>query len=209
MALGPFSVTAQREEDIDFSMATDGAGGHGRIPEALRSSGCSSGSSDGRGSSDSSGGSGDGNPDTVIDQKEHCLLICDFSPRLVQLWALVLASMVAMAGSVVGVVAGEGRIFGEAPKNIVAKTCLCVLSTLMQDGSEWVPPHDAGRVLLTTWLLASMVFMSSYEGILVAMLTFPRVSIPIDSLTELVHQDDLPWRLEYGAMMARMKAGQH
>ncbi|XP_063840061.1 uncharacterized protein LOC135088929 [Scylla paramamosain] len=117
--------------------------------------------------------------------------------------------MVAMAGSVIGVVAGEGRIFGEAPKNIVAKTCICVLSILTQDGSEWVPPHDAGRVLLTTWLLASMVFMSSYEGILVAMLTFPRVMIPIDSLTDLVYQDHLPWRLEYGAMMARMKASQH
>ncbi|MPC61671.1 Glutamate receptor 2 [Portunus trituberculatus] len=136
MALGPFSVTAQREEDIDFSMAV------------LRDN------------------------QAIITARPT-------------LWALVLASMVAMAGSVVGVVAGEGRIFGETPKNIVAKTCLCVLSTLMQDGSEWVPPHDAGRVLLTTWLLASMVFMSSYEGILVAMLTFPRVSIPIDSLTEL------------------------
>ena len=55
----------------------------------------------------------------------------------------------------------------------------------------------------------SMVFMSSYEGILVAMLTIPRVMIPIDSLTDLVHQDDLPWRLEYGATVARMKAGQH
>lgn len=51
-----------------------------------------------------------------------------------QLWVLVLASMVAMACSVVGVVAGEGRIFGEAPKNIVGKTCLCMISTLTQDG---------------------------------------------------------------------------
>lgn len=68
-------------------------------------------------------------------------------------------------------------------------------------GSEWMPQHDAGRVLVTTWLMASLVFMSSYGGILTAMLTVPRVIIPIDSLADLVAQDDLPWRLESGAMM--------
>ena len=64
-----------------------------------------------------------------------------------------------------------------------------------------MPPHDAGRVLVTTWLLASLVFMSSYSGILTAMLTVPRVTIPIDSLEDLVAQKDLPWRLEAGSMM--------
>lgn len=64
-----------------------------------------------------------------------------------------------------------------------------------------MPQHDAGRVLVTTWLLAALVFMSSYGGILTAMLTVPRVIIPIDSLADLVAQDDLPWRLESGAMM--------
>lgn len=56
-------------------------------------------------------------------------------------------------------------------------------------------------MLVTIWLLASLVFMSSYGGILTAMLTVPRVTIPIDSLADLVTQNDLPWRLESGAMM--------
>ncbi|XP_042858746.1 uncharacterized protein LOC122244837, partial [Penaeus japonicus] len=68
-------------------------------------------------------------------------------------------------------------------------------------GSEWLPPRDGGRILVATWLLASLVFMSSYSGILTAMLTVPRVTIPIDSLADLVAQSDLPWRLESGAMM--------
>lgn len=56
-------------------------------------------------------------------------------------------------------------------------------------------------MLVVTWLLASLVFMTSYSGILTAMLTIPRVTIKIDSLADLVAQSDLPWRLEGGAMM--------
>lgn len=54
---------------------------------------------------------------------------------------------------------------------------------------------------MVTWLLASLVFMTCYSGILTAMLTIPRVTINIDSLADLVAQSDLPWRLEGGAMM--------
>ncbi|XP_042239273.1 uncharacterized protein LOC121878749, partial [Homarus americanus] len=67
--------------------------------------------------------------------------------------------------------------------------------------SDWMPKKDGGRLIVTTWLLASLVFMSSYGGILTAMLTVPRVTIPIDSLADLVSQSDLPWRLEAGSMM--------
>lgn len=68
-------------------------------------------------------------------------------------------------------------------------------------GSEWLPRRDEGRLLVTTWLLASLVFMSSYSGILTAMLTVPRVTIPIDSIADLVRQSQLPWRFEGGSSM--------
>ncbi|XP_071530455.1 ionotropic receptor 93a-like [Panulirus ornatus] len=66
-------------------------------------------------------------------------------------------------------------------------------------GSHWLPRKDGGRVLVVTWLLASLVFMSSYSGILTAKLTLPRITIPIDSLDDLVEQSDLPWRLNSGS----------
>ncbi|KAG7156386.1 Glutamate receptor ionotropic, kainate 4-like 2, partial [Homarus americanus] len=43
--------------------------------------------------------------------------------------------------------------------------------------------------------------MTSYGGILTAMLTVPRVTIPIDSLADLVSQSDLPWRTVSGSFM--------
>lgn len=43
--------------------------------------------------------------------------------------------------------------------------------------------------------------MSSYSGILTAMITLPRVTIPIDSLADLVAQDELPWKVEGGTSL--------
>lgn len=64
-----------------------------------------------------------------------------------------------------------------------------------------MPRYSGGRVSITTWLLASLVFMSSYSGILTAMLTFPRVTIPIDSIYDLVAQQKMPWKIEGGSML--------
>ncbi|KAG7156384.1 putative Glutamate receptor ionotropic, kainate 1-like 6, partial [Homarus americanus] len=43
--------------------------------------------------------------------------------------------------------------------------------------------------------------MTSYGGILTAMLTVPRVTIPIDSLADLVTQTDLTWHNEAGSSL--------
>lgn len=67
--------------------------------------------------------------------------------------------------------------------------------------TEWLPETDGSRLIVVTWMLASFVFMSSYSGILTAMLTVPRVTIPIDSLQDLVTQTRMPWRLESGSWM--------
>lgn len=64
-----------------------------------------------------------------------------------------------------------------------------------------MPPFGGSRTVAAVWLLASMVFMSSYSGILTAMLTVPRVTIPIDSVEDLVAQDDLPWTVENSSIM--------
>lgn len=83
----------------------------------------------------------------------------------------------------------------------VTKTILLTVFTpAFPTGSVDVPPFDGSRLVAAAWLLASLVFMSSYGGILTAMITVPRVTIPIDSLSDLVAQDELPWKLEYSSM---------
>ncbi|XP_063840047.1 glutamate receptor ionotropic, delta-2-like isoform X1 [Scylla paramamosain] len=118
-----------------------------------------------------------------------------------EVWLLTLVSLVTMVVVMARVATAEASLYNTRNRNSLAKAAIWGLKAFTQEGSEWLPPHDAGRMLVTTWLLASLVFMSSYSGILTAMLTVPRVTIPIDSLADLVAQKDLPWRLEAGSMM--------
>ncbi|XP_045589659.2 glutamate receptor-like [Procambarus clarkii] len=116
-------------------------------------------------------------------------------------WLLVLCSIVSVAAVLAGVVWAEGNVFGTSINKLIDKVSINIIQTIMQQGSKWMPKKDAGRLIATTWLLASFVFTSCYSGILTAMLTVPRVTIPIDSLEDLVAQTHLPWRLEAGSMM--------
>ncbi|XP_050693218.1 probable glutamate receptor isoform X2 [Eriocheir sinensis] len=116
-------------------------------------------------------------------------------------WLLALVSLAVVVAVMAWVAAAEVRLFGSPWRWSFAKSTVWGLKVFTQEGSADVPPFDGSRVLATVWLLASLVFMSSYSGILTAMLTVPRVTIPIDSLADLVAQDELPWRLEAGSFM--------
>ncbi|XP_071549682.1 glutamate receptor ionotropic, kainate glr-3-like [Panulirus ornatus] len=122
-------------------------------------------------------------------------------PFTLQVWLLILASLLGVSSTMVCVVWSEGKIFKLVTRNVVTKSLTWMLLTLTQESSEWLPQRDGGRLIVTTWLLASLVFMTSYSGILTAMLTVPRVTIKIDSLADLVTQSALPWRIEAGVVM--------
>ncbi|XP_066976899.1 uncharacterized protein [Macrobrachium rosenbergii] len=72
---------------------------------------------------------------------------------------------------------------------------------LKPPSTEKVPNQAGGRIIALTWLIATLVFMKSYSGILTAMLTLPKVHIPIDSLADLVAQDKIPWRIVGGTFL--------
>ncbi|KAK4320318.1 hypothetical protein Pmani_008824 [Petrolisthes manimaculis] len=118
-----------------------------------------------------------------------------------EVWLLVLISAASIMVMMVFLMKGEGHIFGYNPKMVVGQAAMWTLQTLTQESSHWLPRMDSGRLLVLTWILASLVFMTSYSGILTSMLTVPRVTIPIDSISDLVTQSDLSWRLEAGTMM--------
>ncbi|XP_050692940.1 glutamate receptor ionotropic, delta-2-like [Eriocheir sinensis] len=122
-------------------------------------------------------------------------------PFTKEVWLLTLLSLVTVVLVLAWVASTEARLYGTESRDTLGKAAFWSFSAFTQEGDAWLPRHNAGRVLVTTWLLASLVFMSCYGGILTAMLTVPRVTIPIDSLADLVTQDDLPWRLEAGSMM--------
>ncbi|XP_063593053.1 glutamate receptor ionotropic, kainate glr-3-like [Penaeus indicus] len=168
-ALGPFTITPQRETVVDFTVAV-----HNDNKAILTV-----------------------RPGLQSDVSGF------LKPFTLDVWLLFLLSILAIGTTMRMLTSTEDRIFGTFTKNLTTKTAAWVFQTLTQESSDWIPKNDGGRLIVTTWLLASLVFMSSYSGILTAMLTLPRVTIPIDSLEDLVAQDDLPWRLEAGSMATK------
>ncbi|XP_069172530.1 glutamate receptor 2-like [Procambarus clarkii] len=122
-------------------------------------------------------------------------------PFNMQVWLLTVVSLVGVVATLALLVQAEDKIYSTTTRDTLITAGLWGVKTLTQQGSLWMPKRDAGRLIATTWLLASFVFMSCYSGILTAMLTLPQVTIPIDSLADLVAQTRLPWRLEAGSML--------
>ncbi|KAK4321649.1 hypothetical protein Pmani_007564 [Petrolisthes manimaculis] len=120
-----------------------------------------------------------------------------------EVWLMILVSMGAVSVAMMSLMWMEANVFNSTTRttNIVTRSLMWTVQTLSQESSDWLPRRTEGRLLVTTWLLASLVFMSSYSGILTAMLTVPRVTIPIDSLADLVSQSRTPWRLEESSSM--------
>ncbi|KAK3876210.1 hypothetical protein Pcinc_018979 [Petrolisthes cinctipes] len=118
-------------------------------------------------------------------------------------WLMILVSMGAVSVAMMSLMWMEANVFTSTtrPQHIASHSIMWAVQTLSQESSDWLPRRTEGRLLVTTWLLASLVFMSSYSGILTAMLTVPRVTIPIDSISDLVSQSRLPWRFEGGSSM--------
>ncbi|XP_053634333.2 glutamate receptor 2-like [Cherax quadricarinatus] len=121
-------------------------------------------------------------------------------PFSLLVWLLFLCSAVSIGVALAGSLWAEGKMFTFPTILLIDKTPLFVLQTLTQDSPKWLPMKDGGRLVAATWLLASFVFASSYSGILTAMLAVPKVTIPIDSVADLVSQTKMPWRLEAGSM---------
>ncbi|XP_068216707.1 probable glutamate receptor [Palaemon carinicauda] len=120
-------------------------------------------------------------------------------PFSLGVWILILASLLSVFGTFAFVMNSEGKIFGRKHKNPVATSALWAMKAFTQESTDWLPTTDGSRVVIVTWLLASLVFMSCYSGILTAKLTVPKVDIPIDSMLDLVTKNRIPWRLEVGS----------
>ncbi|XP_066976901.1 probable glutamate receptor [Macrobrachium rosenbergii] len=88
--------------------------------------------------------------------------------------------------------------------DIFDKSFMFVLQTIANKGSTWAPNLDAGRTLIAAWLLSAIILIAAYSGILVAMLTLPKVVITIDSIDDLVHQKGIPWKLLLNTHTTRM-----
>ena len=55
-----------------------------------------------------------------------------------------------------------------------------------------------------SWLIGTFVISHSYLGNLVSIMTIPSILIPINSVSDLVSQSDMGWRIEGGSILHQM-----
>ncbi|XP_071528865.1 probable glutamate receptor [Panulirus ornatus] len=67
-----------------------------------------------------------------------------------------------------------------------------------------LPRAAAGRVFLGTWMVATIVLSSAYKGVLTSLLAVPMVTVPVDSLEDLVNHGKIPWANERGTSLHQL-----
>ncbi|XP_064083570.1 probable glutamate receptor isoform X1 [Macrobrachium nipponense] len=76
-----------------------------------------------------------------------------------------------------------------------------LIRLLLLEGVEIPPMILTGRLFMGTWMLATLILSSAYQGVLTSLLAVPKVVIPVDSLQDLVNYGKIPWANEYGTSL--------
>ncbi|XP_042891706.1 glutamate receptor-like [Penaeus japonicus] len=81
---------------------------------------------------------------------------------------------------------------------------LWVVKALLIEPIEKLPRRTSSRVYLAAWLLAGLILSSAYRGVLTSLLAVPRVTVPVDSLEDLVSYGKIPWANEKGTSLHQL-----
>ncbi|CAG4929672.1 unnamed protein product [Colias eurytheme] len=76
-----------------------------------------------------------------------------------------------------------------------------VYGALLQQGGMYLPRADSGRLVVGTWWIVVLVVVTTYSGNLVAFLTFPKLEIPITTISELTQSNLYTWSINKGSYL--------
>ncbi|XP_063840060.1 glutamate receptor-like [Scylla paramamosain] len=124
-------------------------------------------------------------------------IIKTFQP---QVWLLVAVCMAVVGVVMMGMIWLTERLQGSGGTSRVSWAAMWSVQGLFQEPTSWLPGNASGRLMVTVWVLSALVIASVYRGNITAMLTLPKIEVPIDSINDLTNQNRLPWKLEHGGL---------
>nr|AMM70658.1 ionotropic receptor 93a [Heliconius melpomene rosina] len=76
-----------------------------------------------------------------------------------------------------------------------------IYGALLQQGGMYLPRADSGRLVVGTWWIVVLVVVTTYSGNLVAFLTFPKLEIPVTTISELLESKTYTWSISKGSFL--------
>ncbi|XP_058458924.1 ionotropic receptor 93a [Malaya genurostris] len=129
------------------------------------------------------------------------------SPFTVDTWMCLAATILLMA-PMLYIIHRSSPFYGHIGKNNtigLGKLNNCfwyIYGALLQQGGLYLPYADSGRIIIGTWWLVVLVLVTTYCGNLVAFLTFPKIAIPITTISQLVkNQQGVSWSIRKGTFL--------
>ncbi|KAK8404109.1 hypothetical protein O3P69_000282 [Scylla paramamosain] len=124
-------------------------------------------------------------------------IIKTFQP---QVWLLVAVCMAVVGVVMMGMMWLTERLQGSGSPSRVSWAVMWSVKGLLQEPTSWLPGNASGRLMVAVWVLSALVIASVYQGNITAMLTLPKIKGLIDTVTDLINQNRLPWKLEHGGL---------
>ncbi|KAL1395387.1 hypothetical protein pipiens_011292 [Culex pipiens pipiens] len=139
--------------------------------------------------------------------KELSRVFLFLSPFTVDTWMCLGLTILMMAPLlyVVNRVSPFYEHHGKSNKLGLGKLNNCfwyLYGALLQQGGLYLPYADSGRIIIGTWWLVVLVIVTTYCGNLVAFLTFPKIAVPITTISQLVRNNEgITWSIRKGTFL--------
>ncbi|XP_068206597.1 probable glutamate receptor [Palaemon carinicauda] len=119
-------------------------------------------------------------------------------------WQMWLALIIVMIISMIAGMLMDYLLVKFSGSKVVTFRPVWIIRALVNEPAETAPTSDTGRIFTATWLIVALIIDTAYSGVLTSLLTIPIVTVPVDSLDDLVAQDKIPWAVERGSAMQQL-----
>ncbi|XP_068228772.1 glutamate receptor ionotropic, kainate glr-3-like [Palaemon carinicauda] len=124
-------------------------------------------------------------------------------PLSLEIWmSLLIAIIISMIiGFLINLINGQLLKEKFDPEEISAISPSWITKILLSEAISHLPTSPASRIYLITWMIGGLILQAAYSCMLTSLLAVPKVTIPVDSLEDLLSYGKIDWIVEKGSYL--------